>query len=322
MVISIIEDLQKDYYVNEREYFSFIPDIENLIISEEWTNKWIYVDKRIKYLFKFNSFLNRLLFDSNYKGVIEDNSFGDYDRWDFSHSQTIRVNEEVCDVAYSDTITGVLSFPYMNWDEVGEWINKCSEDWSVYIMNPALVNYNFGAVGLFLTPTFYNGISIKLFNNYVIKLTGYPLFLKYTNEDKVDKINNIDLSKLLTKEAFVEELSLKAEDEAFKRLVDFWCKNNCVICKELDDAYYNYLNAQPYRMFNYSINFKKIQSLIPFRIVNPFNKEELGLFKSFMLDKAYKDIITHDGRLTLTNEQLEEFMLGRYYFKLNEDCVE
>lgn len=322
--MSIIEDLNKDYYVNHRTYFQFLPDLENTIISEEWTHKWVMVDKRIKYLFKFNTFLSKLLFDDNYNNILIKNCFGSYKRYDFAHSQTIRVNEDRCNTSYCDTITGVLSFPYMNWEEVGLWISKCSEDWSVYIMNPALVSYNFGAPGLFLTPNYYNGNNIRLFNNYIIKLTGYPLFLKYTTDD-VEPIKKMDLTDILTKENFMKELCSKAEDEAFKRLVEFW-GNEGVTCDELDSAYSKYMNAQPYFIYEYSIDFKRIQSLTPFKLLNHDTFEEIGMFKEFRLDKTYNEIITHDGRVSVTDEQLDDLMQGRYhfrfYFKLDEENME
>ncbi len=149
----------------------------------------------------------------------------------------MQLRSDVSKVSFPDTITGIITFPYFhNWEDVNEWIGKVPDSSSVYIINPHLLFYGLGTVGLFLTPKFYNGFNIELCNRFIITLTGYPLFLTFTMDDYVDEINHTDLR--LCREDFVEEVySFSDNDYGLLKILNFWRDNMEVKIPLIDEIY-------------------------------------------------------------------------------------
>ena len=147
------------------------------------------INKNLNNLFENNPFISRLLCTHSYSNIIQDKNksgyIGNLHGFFFDHTTSIQLKPEV-NVNYSDTVTGVVTFPYINsWDEIENWISKVPKNgYRIYVMNPILIFYELGTVGLFLTPTYANGANIELCNRYIIGLTGYPLFLTFSNEEK------------------------------------------------------------------------------------------------------------------------------------------
>ena len=287
---------------------------------EDWSifYKYVSIHKKLNGLFQLDTFVYLLIFSDAYSNLIRDkNEFGyigNLTSFSFDHTSSMRLRPDVSTVPFSDTVTRVITFPYFHdWEEIKEWIDKVPETFSVYIINPVLLNYGMGAVGLFLTPKFYNGLNIELCNRFIMSLTGYPLFLTFSMEETVEEINHVELG--LCKENFVEELySLSDEDRSLLKMLNFWKDNEEVRIPLIDDIYEEYKDFQSYRAYD-SINFIKVISDKPFELVREDTGEKLGPFQEFSLDKAFKVIDTENGEFELTDNQLKDLLEGKYDFK-------
>ena len=237
MIVMLKKELLKDKYkVNEKEYFRlFKEDNFNTSDFEEWKifYKYVAIHKKLNNLFENDYFIYKLLLGHSYSDFIADKNeegyIGELTQFSFDHTSSMRLRSDVSKVSCSDTITGVITFPYFHkWNEIEEWIAKVPEEvYSVYIINPILLFYGIGTVGLFLTPKYYGGYYIEQCNHYIIGLTGFPLFLTFSMEDSVDEINYVDLE--LSKENFVEELfELSGNDKSLFKLLNFWKDNDDV----------------------------------------------------------------------------------------------
>ncbi len=316
------EKLLKDKYeVNKKEYMRLMSEEHGPIYDfEEWKifYKYVGINKKLNNLFQNDSFIFKLLMGPAYSNLIKDKNdsgcIGELTRFSFDHTSSMRLRSDVSKISCADTVTGIITFPYFhNWEEIRDWINKVPEDnFSVYIMNPILLFYGLGTVGLFLTPKFYNGTYVELCNHYIIGLTGYPLFLTFSMEEKVDEINYVDLE--LSKENFVNEIyELSSKNRGLLKLLNFWKDNDDVIIPSIEDSYEYYLDVQPYLIYN-EINFLKIISKKPFNLVHEDTNQILGTFKEFSLDKAFKVIDTENGEFNLSDEQLNDLLEGKYDF--------
>ena len=316
------EKLLKDKYeVNEKEYFRIMAEENyNIMDFEEWKifYKYVAINKKLNNLFKNDPFIFKMLLSPSYSNLIADKNehgcIGELTRFSFDHTSSMQLRSDVSKIIYADTITGIITFPYFHsWDEIKYWIDKVPEDnYSVYIMNPILLYYGMGTVGLFLTPKFYNGEVIELCNHYIISLTGYPLFLTFSMEKEVDEINYVDLE--LSKENYVDELyELSGKNKSLLKMLNFWKNNEDVSIPLIEDSYEYYLDVQPYMPYN-EINFIKIISKKPFKLVHEDTNQILGSFKEFALDKVFKVIDTDNGEFKLSDEQLDDLLKGKYDF--------
>lgn len=316
------EKLLKDKYkVNSKEYTRLMGQ-EHFDINdfEEWKifYKYVPINKKLNNIFKSDPFIFKLLFSSSYPNLIIDKNehgcIGELNRFSFDHTSSMELCSDVSKINYADTIRGIITFPYFNgWEEIKNWIDKVPEDnYSVYIINPILLFYGLGTVGLFLTPKFSNGAVIELCNRYIIGLTGYPLFLTFSMEDKVDEIKYVDLE--LSKENYINELyELSDENKSLLKMLNFWNENEDVSIPYIEESYEYYLDVQPYLAYD-EINFLKIISKKPFKLVHEDTNQILGLFKEFSLDKVFKVIDTDNGEFKLTDEQLNDLLEGKYDF--------
>lgn len=205
--------LKDTYNVNEKEYLRLLSKEHRTMWDfEEWKifYKWVGINKKLNGLFQNDPFIFKLLFSFSYKDLIVDKNehgcIGELDTFSFDHTSSMQLRSDVSKVDCPDTVTGIITFPYFhNWDEIKDWIDKVPENnYSIYIVNPILLFYGIGTVGLFLTPKFCNGTTINYCNRYIIGLTGYPLFLTFSMEDDVDEIKYVDLE--LSKENFVNDI--------------------------------------------------------------------------------------------------------------------
>lgn len=316
------KELLKDFYnVNEKEYFRLFKDENRLVYDfEEWKifYKWVGINKKLNNLFENNPFISKLLLSPAYSNLIVDkNEFGyvgELNQFSFDHTSSMQLRSDVCNLSGADTVTGIIRFPYFhNWEEIKDWIDKVPEDnYSVYIINPILLFYGLGTVGLFLTPTYANGVNIELCNRYIISLTGYPLFLTFSNEEKVDEIRYINLG--LCEDDFVEEVyEISGNNECLKKALNFWKDNDEVRIPLIEENYKNYLDVQPYLCPD-TINFVRILPNKQFFLVHEDTKEKLGPFKEFSLDQMFKVIDTENGEFKLTEKQLNCLLDGKYDF--------
>lgn len=310
-------DIKGEYYVDEVEYFNLAR--KGVGDATIWNLHKSLIHKKLNYLFDSHNFLLRLVFDYSYSELLtsKKNNYGvigDFHGIDFDHTLSIRlIEKESIKIDYKDTITGVLTFPYLNWEQVKQWIDKTPKGWESYIINPHLLSYNAGAVGLFLTPSYGEGIVINNFNKYCIKLTGYPFFLKYST-DIVPPIEKINLN--LNRENFVEEYKQKSNcREDLSIFLDFWANNPSIKCECIDEAYLKYLDVQEYTTWR-SINFMEITSELPFSLVHEDTGTVLGTYHRFSLDKKFNIIDTEKGEQKLTDEETNDLLNGKYNYKI------
>ena len=217
----------------------------------------------------------------------------------------------------SDTVTGIVTFPYFHkWSDVNRWIDNVPESFSVYIINPRLLFYGLGTVGLFLTPNYYNGVYIELCNRFIIALTGFPLFLTYSMEESVEAINYLDLE--LSKKDFINEsYHFSNGNGGLLKMLTFWKDNDQVAIPSIDENYRLYLDVQPYFPHD-DINFIRVKSDRSFELVHEDTGEVLGEFKEFFLDGSFNVIYTEKGEFKLSDLQLNNLNNGKYDFKLTD----
>lgn len=313
--------LRNTYEVNEKEYLRLLREEHKPIYDfEEWKifYKYVAINKKLNKLFKNDPFIFKLLLSPEFKNFICDKNqygyIGNLTASSFDHTSSIKLRCDVSKISYADTIRGVITFPYFNkWEEIKDWIDKVPEDnYSVYIINPILLFYGLGTVGLFLTPKFHNGYPIELCNHYIIGLTGYPLFLTYSIEDEIDEIKYVDLE--LSKENYIDEVyELSSKNKSLLKMLNFWKDNEEVSIPLFEEKYEYYLDVQPYLTFD-EINFIKINSKKPFKLVHEDTKEILGCFKEFKLNKFINIIHTERGEFKLSDKELEDLLDGKYDF--------
>lgn len=323
--MSVKNKLLKDCYkVNEKEYFRLLKDENSLAYDfEEWKifYKWVGINKKLNNLFENNPFIFKLLASHAYSNLIADkNEFGyigKLNQFSFDHTSSMQLRSDACKVACADTVTGIITFPYFhNWQEIKDWIAKVPEDnYSVYIINPILLFYGLGTVGLFLTPKYSNGYYIEACNRYIIGLTGYPLFLTFSSADRVDEIKYVDLK--LSKVNFINEVYEKSgRNKSLLKMLKFWKDHEDVKIPFVEEQYEYYLDVQPYRAFK-EITFIKIISNKPFKLVHEDTNQILGTFKEFSLDKAFNIIDNGNGELKLSDNELNDLLNGKYDFMID-----
>ena len=309
------------YKVNQKEYLRLLSQEHRPMWDfEEWKifYKWVGINKKLNGLFQNDPLIFKLLFSYDYKDLVVDKNehgcIGELDSFCFDHTSSMQLRSDVSKVDCPDTVTGIITFPYFHsWEEIKDWIDKVPENnYSVYIVNPILLFYGIGTVGLFLTPKFANGYSINYCNRYIIGLTGYPLFLTFSTEDEVDEIKYVDLE--LSKENFIKEIyESSVENKSLLKMLNFWKDNEEVSIPLIEEKYEYYADVQPYHAPT-TINFLKLKSKKPFNLVHEDTNEVLGSFKEFSLDEAYKVIDTENGEFKLSEKQLEDLLEGKYDF--------
>lgn len=318
------EFLMNNYKVNETEYFRLLREENDIAWDfEEWKifYKWVGINNKLNNLFEENLFIYKLLCSPAYPNLISDKNeygyIGKLDQFSFDHTTSIQLRSDVSKISCPDTVTGIITFPYFHeWSEIKDWIDKVPEEgYSVYIINPILIFYGPGTVGLFLTPKYCNGSYIELCNHYIIGLTGYPLFLTFSSDDTVDKIKHVDLE--LSKKNFVNKLYEKSgRNKSLLKMLNFWKDNKDVKIPFVEDQFEYYLDVQPYCSFN-EITFIKIISNKTFRLVHEDTNQVLGQFKEFSLDKAFNIIDTENGEFKLSDNELNDLLDGKYDFLMD-----
>lgn len=317
--------LNGNYKVNRKEYFRLLSE-ENEIAGdfEEWKifYKWVGINKKLNGLFQVNPFIYKLLCSSAYSNLIVDKNeygyIGELDKFFFDHTISVQLRSDVSTISCPDTVTGIITFPYFHdWNEIKDIIDKVPEDsCSVYVLNPILIYYGLGTAGLFLTPKYCNGINIESCNQYIIGLTGYPLFLTFSMENNVEEIHFVDLG--LSKEDFINELYvLSSENKSLLKMLNFWNKYEEVNIPLVEEQYEYYLDVQPYYAFN-EINFIKIISKKQFKLVHEDTNQVLGPFKEFSLDESFKVIDTENGELKLFDYELRDLLDGKFDFLIDD----
>lgn len=301
--------------INEKEYKRlFNEEIDNETSWKFKSNLW--VNSIINDVFEENKFLNAIVFDSEYNILKNDSDKGFLDGLiHFDHYYSVSFKENVSRIEQPEVITGIMNFPYIQWNTINTYINKIPVEWEILIINPILMRYAEGSVGLFVTPRYGDGLFIDECNSFIKLKTGFPLFLKYTNKEYVPEIHFDEPE--LTLESYVEDMKKYGKNKGLSKLIDFWANNDCVSVSSFEYSFKDYMENLPFSVWD-SIDLKEIKSYVPFELVHEETGEILGPFNKFNLDKIFKLADTNNGVLQLNDSQIEDLIEGNYDFKLIE----
>lgn len=306
--------------INANEY--------NRLFHEEMNNKtswnlidYIHVDTFINDIFDENKFLHAIVFDREYEILKNDSSpqpsnsnkflenIGRY----LDHKCAISFKNNISQIEMPEVISGIISFPYIAWEDIEDYILKIPKGWKVFVVNPILMRYEEGSIGLFLTPKYRKNYFIGECNSFIQSHTGYHLFFEYTRKAHIPKIH-FDKPEL-TLERYVEEMKKIGNNKGLSKLLDFWANNDCVKVSSLEHSFKDYMDNLPFPVWH-DIDFKEIKSITPFKLVQEETEEILGTFHKFALDKSFKLAYTNNGVLKLTDKQIDDLIEGKYDFKL------
>ena len=299
--------------INKNEY--------ERLFNEEIDNQtsWIFksnlcVNSFINDLFEENKFLYRLFSDSDYT-ILNHHDIINYLKNHFDYYYAVSLKNNVSKTDAPEVISGIMDFSYISWDKIKEIIDKLPGGWVVFIINPILMRYEKGSIGLFFTPKYKDNYYIEECNNFIKSRTGYPLFLEYVEKDTIEKIE-FDKPEL-TIEKYVLEMKKYCQNKGLNKLLDFWQYNECVNIDAFEDSFNDFKDNIPYSIWD-DINFKDIKSTIPFELIHEETGEVLGHYNRFCLDKSFKLADVDDGVLKLTDSQINDLIEGKYDFKLVE----
>ena len=300
--------------INENEYERlFNEEIDN---KTSWKFKRnLYVNSFINDVFEENKFLHAIVFDSGYDILKNEYHNGFFGGLPFDHYYSVSFKESVSRIEQPEVITGIMNFPYIDWSTIDKFINETPVGWEILIINPILMRYVEGSVGIFVTPKYADNLFIDECNSFIKLKTGYPLFLEYTNNEFVAQIH-FDKPEL-TLESYVEEMKKYGKNRGLSKLLDFWADNDCVRVESFEYSFRDYKENLPFSVWK-DINFKQIKSFTPFELVHEETGEILGPFNKFALDESFKLADTNNGVLKLSDAQIDDLIEGKYDFKLIE----
>lgn len=309
-------------FINEKEYKRLFN--ENMDKQTSWKlNEYLYVNSFINDIFDENKFLYGIVFYSEYD-ILKNNTSQNPNNADrfleglgryFNHCYAVSFKENVSRIDEPETITGIMNFPYLQWEDITELINNIPKGWEIFVINPILMRYAEGSIGLFITPKYADNEYINECNEFIRLKTGYSLFLEYSNEENVPEIH-YDKPEL-TLESYIKTMKEYGKNKGLSKLLDFWANNDSVNVSSFEYSFKDYLDNLPFSVWK-DINFKEIKSIIPFKLVHEKTGEVLGPFHKFALDKSFKLADTNNGVLKLTDTQIIDLIEGKYNFELIE----
>lgn len=300
--------------INEKEYKRLFDEEMDNRTSWEFESD-LCVNLFINDVFEENKFLNAIVFDSKYDILKKDSNNGFLDELPFEHYCSVSFKEGVSLIEQPEVITGIMNFPYIDWSAINKFIDELPAGWEILIINPILMRYYEGSVGLFITPIYEDNLFIDKCNSFIKLKTGYPLFLDYTNNEFVPQIH-FDKPEL-TLESYVEEMKRYGKNRGLSKLLDFWADNDCVKVESFEYSFRDYMDNLPFSVWE-NINFKQIKSFTPFELVHEETGEILGPFNKFALDESFQLADTNNGVLKLSDAQIDDLIEGKYDFKLIE----
>ena len=236
-----------------------------------YLDKTIIIDEFINGIFEEHKFFHELFFYPNYTILNYDSKISNIP---FNHEKAIKLKSKIYPILDAETVTGIVDFPYIDFNNIEKYTNEIPNNWSLFIINPILMKYNqSGTIGLFLTPKYEDNF-IEECNNFIKLHTGYSLFLKYSIDLNIPKIlfEKADLSL----KNFVEEMK-KTSNKGLDKLLDFWANNDCVSVSSFEYRFEDYKNKLFYTYME-DINLKDIISTVPFEIIHEVTGEKYRSF--------------------------------------------
>lgn len=215
---------------------------------------------------------------------------------------------------FGSHLNGIMTFPYMSITDFERLEEELGEFWEVYIINPLLMQYS-RTLGIFITPKLVHGFSnvyIDEVNNYIQGKTGYKLFFKYSYGE-CDEITPINW-----KPSFEEfRKCWKGGDYPlmFDKLINFWYENAEVSCEEFDRTYKRYSDNLSFG-FGDGINFKTLESVNPFKLINTRTGWSSAELYKLSFDLHFNLAYTSAGEINFTEEDFNDLKEGNFELKL------
>lgn len=295
-------------FINEKEYDRlFRKNIDDSVLWD--LNEKVIIDSFVNSIFEVNKFLHDIFFLQDYTILKYDFNTSSIN---FDHYKSIQLKSYVSNISDFETVTGIVNFTYVSWDEIYDYILDIPENWSLFIINPILMKYESGSIGIFLTPKYNNNFFIEECNYLIKSRTGYSLFLDYTNNSGIPKI--IFDKPILSLESYLKEMK-KTANKGLSKLLDFWAENDCVKVNSFEHGFDDYKDNLYYLTWE-DIDLKNITSSVSFEIVHEKTGKSLGCFKRFNLDKTFNLAVTDKGVLKLSKSDLKDLLDGNFDFKL------
>lgn len=308
--------------INSYEYHRLFE--KNIANPVSWNiRNNLCVNSFINDIFDENMFIWRMVFDNEYDVLKNENHpknrldankcIGKLELSDFDHDYGVSFKKGISQIDAPEIITGIMNFPYKSWNWISDFISRVPDGWEVFIINPILMRYAEGSIGLFLTPSYCKNAYIDECNGFIQSRTGYELFFRYSDEENVPEIhfNKPDLSL----ENYVRFMKKCGKNKGLSKLLDFWADNDCINVDSFESSFRDYQDNLPHLIWH-DINFKEIKSTVPFNLVHKETGELLGPFYKFSLDKSFKLADTDNGVLELSQKQVDDLIEGKYDFDL------
>lgn len=281
------------------EWKKDLPDFEKVYYS---------VNERINYYFEEDSTLASLI-EFSKLSKIEDLSIP-HELLD--HYHYMKFNNK--DMKYDfDHLYGIMTFPYMDFERLSEIISSWNTKfWNLFIINPALMKYVEGSLGLFITPI-NSDISISEYNGVFKTLTGYNLFYLWTNEKKIEPIRQNKKIEDISK--WFESLTDAEFPKMYKKIVRFWFDNKEKIeCYALENSYFQFTHKMPHE---YPPLIVLTLEGDDFEMFDTKSGWSTGKCNKLGFDlETFNCIYVNDEEIVFTKEMLQDFKDGTFELKI------
>lgn len=294
-------------FINEKNYERLYNlKMEN---DEPWDmNEYLDVNEKINYYFEKDETLTSILFFAN-ESKIEDLSFPN---GLLDHYYHVKFNNK--DMNYDfEHLSGVISFPYTTFEELGEIISSWNTKfWKLYIINPALMKYAEGSLGLFITPMSFE-IAIADYNGLFETLTGYKLFYLWADKDSIKPI--MQNKELKDDSEWFESLTDEEFPKMHRKIVKFWYDNKEKIkCFSLENSYFQFTHKMQH-------DLPPLMSLTlqgsDFEMFDTITGWTTGKCNRIEFDlKSFKCIYVDRREIVFTDRMLKNFKDGNFELKM------
>lgn len=306
-------DIQK-----EKVYLKFINEanyniLSNLTIEDEkpWNMRNnLKVNSNINNYFKRDKTLESLI------NIFNEKKYEEFKIADglLDHDYCVRFKCNKKDYYNFKHIYGILTFPYMSFETLKDIISSWgTEFWNLYIINPALMKYAEGSLGLFITPK-YNGY-LQEINGISETLTGYELFYLWTDDSEINPIiQNKEPDDI---NIWLENLSDPNFPIMYKKIVNFWFNNKekGITSESLESSYFEFNHKMPYYPPSLmGITLKGID----FELFNPSTGWTTGKCNELSFDLAsFNCIYVDHNEIVFTDKMIDEFKNGDFELKIS-----
>lgn len=307
-VMEQYENLHNDFFrnniMNEKNYKKLYSlDIED---EEFWTlrnnlsvnsniNNYFRQDKTLK---SFIDYLDR----KKIKDTSIPNALLDHDYY-------VKFSDKNTEYEFS-YLYGVMTFPYMNFDKLKNIIYSWNTNfWNIYIINPTLMKYANGSLGLFITPV--DEFAIEQCNGFFETLTGYKLFYLWTNSEELKPI----MKKNIVPDDS-EWIKMLTDDEfpiMSQKIIKFWLNNDDINCYSLKNSYFAFIHNMPFIIPTVMLTTIEGKD---FEMVDTVNGWTTGKCNTLEFDlKSFKCIYVNEKIIEFNEEMIQSLKEGNFELK-------